>query len=63
VLLPLLEDTSVDPQARVEPKSVRDAALRALTELTSQSLGFDRDAWKRWWESDAKKVLPPVAKK
>lgn len=63
VLIPLLKDTSVDPQARVEPKSVRDAALRALRELTSQNLGLDADAWAKWWESDAKKVLPPVAKK
>lgn len=40
--------------------SVGDGAERALAELTGQTFARDKARWIRWWEGEAKRVLPDV---
>lgn len=40
--------------------SVGDGAERALAELTGKTFARDKARWIRWWEGEAKRVLPDV---
>ena len=61
LLIPLVTDsTTFDPKADPGLRTIGDAALRALRDLTGKSFGPDPAAWKTWWEGEAGRNLPPA---